>query len=176
VHDPLPVRVGEPAGHLRADARDIAGGERAPGVHAIRQRLRQEVHHEVWGPGGDAVERLGQAPDGEDRDDVRVAELGCGHRLPPEAVDHLGVGGELGAEDLHGDVEFQVGVDGVVHAREAADAHRAHHAVAAEQAPGDVGVGAVGRGGYRRVGQRRNGEGRARRGRGRRLVTPGRRG
>ena len=36
----------------------------------------------------------------EDADDVRVIQVGRGLRLPPEALDERGVGGEVGEQDL----------------------------------------------------------------------------
>ena len=64
--------------------------------------------------------------------DVRVDQPGDGLRLPLETLQAGGVVGELGGEDLQGDIAIQLGVPGAVDLAHAAPAEEADDLVVAE--------------------------------------------
>ena len=86
-----------------------------PFASRSRQRLaRQVLHHEVGGAVmlADVVQRA----------DVRVVQPGDGLGLALEAGTAVGVGAELGRQDLDGDAAIEAGVAGLVDLAHAARA------------------------------------------------------
>jgi hypothetical protein len=102
MHDPALVGGGETAADLRGVRETLSERERSGG-EAFPQRFPLEKFaHEVG--------RTVMTTDVMDRQEVRVVEAAEGARLPLEALQPLGVGGEVGREDLdrHVPREFRI--------------------------------------------------------------------
>ena len=103
VHEPGLVGEVERGGHLAGDLRRLLGGDPAVGAQDVGERAAVDVLH------GDEVGAGVLAPV-VDADDVRVAEVGRRLRLAPEALDEVGVDGELGEQHLDGDLAVEQAV------------------------------------------------------------------
>ncbi len=105
--DPECVRGPEGIRRLLHDATGFVGGQSPTPLQLRRQRLPVHVrHHEVDQP-------IRSLPDGVDRHDVRVRQPSRGLRLAHEAQSDLFAKGELGREDLDGDLALQTLVAGL---------------------------------------------------------------
>jgi hypothetical protein len=97
VHDALAVRLADRVADLLRDVQRAGGRERALGVDHVGQRAPVEELH-------DEEEALvGELPEEDHADDVRMIERGRDAGLSLEAPDRVGVLRELGVQDLHGD-------------------------------------------------------------------------
>lgn len=85
------------------------GVEPIDGKTAFREKLLERL-------AGDELHRQEVSAlrllDGEDGDDAGMIESGQGLRLATEALETLGVGGQLGRQHLESDFAPQLGVDG----------------------------------------------------------------
>ena len=113
VHDAAPVRVGERPRHLAQDARRLGRREGTARANPLAQRLALDVAHDEE----DEAAGLADAMDG---DDVRVREAGRHAGLADEPLARRRGTGEVGREDLDGDVAIELHV-----AREVDDPHAA---------------------------------------------------
>ena len=140
--DAADVGDAERAGDIEPDAADLPRGEPAATPQPRREVLAvDELHDQV---GLVAVGARVQAGD-----DVRVAEDGGGQRLAPEALGEVGVGGDLGAQQLDRDRPLGAYVDGPMDRRHpaatddrpepVAPAEEPHRAAATRAASGSVG-------------------------------------
>ena len=93
VDHPLLVRVLQPQRRLVDEIAGVADRNRPPGPDQAAEVQPRGVLH-----GED--EAAAAADGGVGADDVGVAEPGDGPDLPQEALGHLGIGGDLRADDL----------------------------------------------------------------------------
>jgi hypothetical protein len=126
------VRLLEAAQHLAHDVDQVLAGERAARHQLGQRRAGQVLHHQVQ----QAVEALAVV---DDRDRVGMVEPRRRQRLVVEALDQLGVGGQLLGEDLDRDGASQRDLVGLVDRTRAADADaRAQPELFGEHAPGQL--------------------------------------
>ena len=124
VHDPRPVRLGQPLGHLGGERDQPLHGERPVGEQLSKRRSVDELHREI----GDGV----RLPDLVDRDDRRVVQRGSGARLPLEAAQPVRVGREGRGQDLDRHVAAEARVMRPVHLAHAARPERGHELIGTE--------------------------------------------
>ena len=128
VDDPLPVRRLQRLADLAQQPPRLVGLERAA-LQAIGQALAVEkLHREV-------VALVGQPPEREDVDDVRVADLVDGARLVDEPAHQLRVRGDVRRQNLDRDALADHGLDGRVDRPHPALADLAEDAVLADLEP-----------------------------------------
>ena len=109
--------------------RRASSGWNGPLLEPIGQALAvEELHHEVVAP-------VGQPPEREDVDDVRVADLVDRARLVDEPAHQLGIGGDLRRQHLDRDALADDGLDAGVDRPHAALADLALDAVLADLHP-----------------------------------------
>ena len=144
VHDALRVRLAGGVAELQRDVERARQRQRAAGRRegALERQAVEVLHHDVH-------RAVGELPDEEDVDDVRVRQARRDLRLAVEARDERLVGGELAVEDLHRDVAVDAPLEGAVDAPHRADADELPDLDVAEDLAADVGV--VGRGGRDRA-------------------------
>ena len=111
--DAVLVGVAEGGGHVGADVGGPLGRQRAGRLEDRRQRAAVDVLHD------DEVGAGVLAPV-EDRDDVRVGEVGRRLGLPAEPLDERAVHRQLGKEDLERHRSVEQPVVGAVHLGHAA--------------------------------------------------------
>jgi hypothetical protein len=104
VHHRLRVGVGQRARHVAQDPDRIDHRQLAVPQQPVAQRFAGHVRH------GEPGEPAGVAG-GEERDDVRMAELGGELDLSAEPV-HAHARGQLGEEHLHHDLAAERGLEG----------------------------------------------------------------
>ena len=109
VHDAGLVRVGQPGQDLHDDRHLPVVGHRRRRSHRLLEVLPLEQLH------GDVGRAVGVGAEVEDRDHVGVGHLRHGLGFPREALDQLGVVGNLRHHDLEGHVALEDGVVGEVH-------------------------------------------------------------
>ena len=101
--DALRVGEREAVRDLDGDAHRVGGLERTRPLDAALDRSAREVlHHDV--------RKVVDLADVEDRDDIRVGELGKRARFLHEHAAQVAVGGGRGVEDLDGDLALERGV------------------------------------------------------------------
>ena len=135
MHDPRPVRLGQPLGHLGGERDQPLHGERPVGEQLAKRRPVDELHREI----GDGV----RLPDLVDRDDRRVVQGRRGARLPLEPAQPVRVGRQGRGQDFDRHVAAEARVMGPVHLAHAARPERRHELVGTE--PGTGRQGHVGR-------------------------------
>ena len=123
VDDAPPVRVVQRRRRLRHNGRDFHGRLRSL-RDAVSQRAPRQIGHD------DEQHALGFAGV-DNRNDVRVHELGRGARLAPKALEHFRVLREVAVEHLEHDRPLEMRVFGQVHACHAAAAESFLHLIAA---------------------------------------------
>ena len=104
MHDPELVGRGERAQDLQSDVADPLGRHRAAGQLVPERATRQPLHHDERSP----VLLAGV----EDADDVRVGEAGGQACLGDDALAHAVLLGEIGTEELQGDLTLEAQVLG----------------------------------------------------------------
>ena len=143
--DAAHVGHAEGTGDIEPDARRLPRRQPAAASQPHGQILPvDQGHHEVGPvPVGAGVEA---------GDDVGVAENGCGERLASEALGKVRVRGDLGAQDLDGDLALETKVGGPVDRRHPAPADDRPEPIATtQQVLGGVLGGAVPRIGHART-------------------------
>ena len=119
------------AGHLRGQARRLAGRERAAAPEDRGDVLAVDpLHDDERALLVDAVV--------VDGDDVRMVERGGSLRLLAEPAAELRVAPVLGTEELDGNVAVQLGVMGPVDGGHATLAQELHEAIAAPEHASDI--------------------------------------
>ena len=124
VHDAVAVGVAERLGDVGCDGGGSRGRQRRLGADDRRQRLAVHVLHD------DVVGPVRLAPV-EDRDDVRMRQVGRSLGLPPEALYERMVRGQLRKEHLERDRAVEQQVVGKVDLRRPAPGDLAAELVAA---------------------------------------------
>ena len=107
VDDAAVVRVAERVGDLVGNAKDVGDRQRSVARQPVAEGLALDERHDVEDKPVDLA-RI------EEREDIRVAEVGRGGDLAQEAF-VAERGGEFGAEDLHRDLAVVLEVLGEVH-------------------------------------------------------------
>ncbi len=113
VDDAAAVRGAERAGDLDRVGERLVDGQRARPADAVLERLPLDVLEDDVG----ALVVLARV---DHADDVRVAELGDGARLAPEALELVRIGRDLAVHHLDGDRAFERRVERAVDRRHAA--------------------------------------------------------
>ena len=140
VDDATEVRGAKPAGDVEPDPGDVTGEQRPVTPDPRREVLALDELHDHERPG-----RVGARV--ETADDVPVSQDGGRERLPPEPVGEVGVGADLGPQELERHRPLEAGVLRAVDGRHAAAAdHLAQPIPTREEAAGHPG------GGVRRIG------------------------
>src|SRR4029079_12319116 len=128
VDDPLAVGRLQRLADLAQQPARLVGLERAALQTIGQAEAVEELHREV-------VALVGQPPEREDVDDVRVADLVDGARLVDEAPNQLGVRSDVRRQHLDRDALADDGLDGRVDRAHPALAYLAQDAVLADLLP-----------------------------------------
>ena len=121
VDDVAGVGRAQGIGNLNADLHHALRAQRAVGHHFAQAAALEQLHHHERTAAG-----LADVVDGAD---VGVIERRGGLRLPPEALERLGVEGPIVAEELEGDLPLQPDIFGLVDHPHATAAQRAEDGV-----------------------------------------------
>jgi|GEM_PF-2811311 len=121
MHDAFGVRRGESVAHLERVIENSLHGER-PKAEVLSQGLPfQQLH--------DEIRQALMGPDVVDCQDVRMVQRARRARFEFEATQTVHVAGQIGREDLDGDVPPETGVEGLVDLSHTSRANRGEDAV-----------------------------------------------
>src|SRR5262249_16921969 len=121
VYDAASVRVGERPCHFAHHARGFGRRKRSACADTFAERLTFDIAH-------DEEDEAVRLADAMDRNDVRMREAGGHSSFTDEALSCMSLHGEVGGQNLDGDVAIELHV-----AREIDDAHAATAELALER-------------------------------------------